>query len=330
MDYIFNDAVMSKKEVSFEYNRIMFFIISKDGKITLTCKDSRYSFPYFDVDKNEEYSDALDRFNKNNLNGYIQKDATPFVRITDYQYRYPQNNFRLNNLVHINCYLINDPNNNIVIEDSFKMHLFEIQDYLQNNKNNDYYHYDNRIIDTILSYYISQNTEMFFDQKNYKNYLINRHYSKDDDDLRSRYRRKKYIESFIGEATIEGICNDSKLFIQDIFEHLEFINDNYASITMQRVSGLKNSNEDWYADVIGTYDDNGEERYLSLYILRNILGSSYSIYLTDHNQEFKDENNNVIGSFIGLPVFYIKGDINNLLDIAIREDSNRLVLEKDK
>ena len=36
--------------------------------------------------------------NKKYLNGYFHEDAIPYVRITDYQYRYPQNKFHLNNL----------------------------------------------------------------------------------------------------------------------------------------------------------------------------------------------------------------------------------------
>ncbi len=70
----------------------------------------------------------------------------------------------------------------------------------------------------------------------------------------------------------------------------------------------------------------GNDNILSLYFLKSILGRDYNIYLVNEYEDIKDDSGNIIGNYIGLPEFYIKGDIDRLLDITIEEQKNKMLV----
>lgn len=318
MNITFNDAVLTKNMVTKEINRVYLLVVNENHDVLITTKDSRITLPFFDENESNELIDI------NVLN-----NLDPFITIQDYQYHYPlKKGLRPNYLLNARCYIVNKDEVNKNNCEFAK--LFEINHAIDQHRDKYYHHYDDRILKTILEAYFKEISYIFYNPNYYKNYLESYYYYSSDNTQYAKERRKYYVNNFVGMTIIKDICEESYDFINNLVDNINIINDEYATISLKSVNGLNNGNKDWYADILGTYEDKmGCEKTLSLYILRCILGNDYKVYLTNETEEYKDDNGNVIGTYIGFPEFYIKGDINKLLDITLQEQNNKkLILNK--
>ena len=322
MNYVFNDAVLRKKEISQEINRVFLMVINDKNQFLVKNDFKKMSIAYVD-----EPNPLLDELKEKG----ILDDSNPLVTIEDYQYRYPYSNLLFaNRLLHGKCYVIHS--NDILVEGCHFLNLFEINQHIDKYyKPEDFYQYDDRILKILMENYLKDHTSMFFDPEYYREYLIYHYFDSKDNINTARKIRAKYIDMFYGKELLTTICNDSQEYISNLIYNINIRSNNYASASFSWVKGLYScaNMDDWYADIIATYEDeNHNERFLSTFILKNILGYDYKIFLTNEYEEIKDDNGNVIGEFIGKPELMIKGNVDNLLDIAIRENDNKALVKK--
>ena len=314
MNITFNDAILNKKMITKEINRVYLLVMNSNHEVLITYKDSKISLPFFDEDNNEL------------INAELLNNMEPFITIQDYQYHYPlKNGLKPNYLLNAKCYVVNE--NDINKNDSEFYHLFEINRELDFHRDVNYFYYDDRILKTILETYLRQISYIFYDPTYYRDYLKSYYYYLSDNTKKAQKAREFFVDNFVGHTLSNEICSGSYDYISNLVDNINIINSRYASIHLTSATGLNNGNKDWYADVLGTYqDDMGNDKILSLYILKSILGRDYSIYLVNESEDIKDDSGNIIGNYIGLPEFYIKGDIDRLLDITIEEQKNKMLV----
>ena len=322
MNYIFNDAILSKKEINQEINRVFLMVINDKNQFLIKNDFKKMSIAYVD-----EPSPLIDELKEKG----ILNTSEPLVTIEDYQYRYPLNSLlHPNILLHGKCYVIHS--NDILVEGCNFLDLFEINQHIDKYyKEDDCYQYDDRILKILMENYVKDHTSIFYDPEYYRNYLIDHYLDSKDNISTARKIRAKYIDMFYGKELLTTICNDSREYISNLIYNIDIRNKEYASASFSWVKGLYSCAimDDWYADIIATYEDeNHNERFLSTFILKNVLGYNYKIYLTNEYDEVKDDNGNVIGEFVGQPELMIKGNVDNLLDIAIRENNNKALVKK--
>ena len=164
MNITFNDAVLNKKMIAKEINRVYLLVMNGNHEVLITHKDSKISLPFFDEDNNELIDNEL----LNNME--------LFITIQDYQYHYPlKNGLRPHYLLNARCYVVNE--NDINRNDSKFYHLFEINHEMDMHRDNRYFYYDDRILKTILDEYFKKMSYIFYDVNNYRNYLKSYYYT---------------------------------------------------------------------------------------------------------------------------------------------------------
>ncbi len=318
----YNDGALIKKELSQEINQISLLIVNKNDEFLMTFEDGRYVLPSFVIPQNSTFEETLDNISVHFFGKKGMINSKPFVSIEDWQYRYPfHNTFHINRLVNTEAILVQS-SKEMNTSNCFYMKLFELIRLFSQNNDQDYYHYDDRTTKTIVGKYLEDNYQMFFDTNNYLRYLKNYYNYESDNNRKQAKVRSFYVDNFAGRSFAEEICTGTKYLISHMLDYLQIIDDSYAKLPLVSISGLNNGNKDWYADLLGIYEETDEAKIVSLYLLKNLLGFDFKIYLFNDHEEIKNDNGEVIGEYNGFPYFLIKGDMNKLLDVGIKEENN--------
>lgn len=171
-----------------------------------------------------------------------------------------------------------------------------------------------------------------FDFEKYKEDLISYYYYEGDNNLNSKEKRKKILETYYSDQFLLNIIQNTEIFILRFLERVIRSTSSYISfeISGEKKNIFTNCIGGWSPDTLVPIFSGEEEAYISRRLLKEFLGKNFRVEFNLDYEEIVDDIDEdiVIGEINYIPKLTIVGDFSLLkekYEILKEQDFSRVL-----